>query len=121
MAKFTCQPMTKFLFPIIPLSSDNVHFEQTSLFLLTVSLDFVIHATIPYMCLPLAKRGPTYNKMTFKITRNGVRFSLNFKKVLQPSDTSFESYVCDKYVSRYNNSRFKILRSLVLDVFYFEV
>lgn len=28
MAKLACQPMTKFIFPIIPLSSDNVLFEK---------------------------------------------------------------------------------------------
>jgi hypothetical protein len=107
--------------PDYPIEFGYYAFRKTGLFLLAVSLEFMIHATILYMCLPLAKRSPTYNKITFKTTHNRVRFSLHFGKVLQSSDTSFKSYICDKYVSRHNNARLKILQTLVLDGFEFEV
>lgn len=70
-------------FPDYPIKFWYCVFRKTILFLLTVSLEFVIHATILYMRLPLAKGGPAYNKMTFKTTSNRVRLSLHFKKVLQ--------------------------------------
>ena len=101
LAKFACQPMTKSPHPVIPLRSGNIPFEKLVYFFWQFAVVLVMHATILYMRLPLAKQSPTYN-MKFKTTRITVRFSLHFKKFLQSSDTSFESSLCDKCVRRHN-------------------